>query len=343
MNRVRVVSFVLMPTLLLGGCASTAMNPGIDEFVIRAKLLEAQGRDEEAALTWLKTTEIRRDYVPGYINAAETYQKVGKFRSSLAVSETAKRVASTRPEPLFLSGKAKFAMSDYAGALEEWRLLKETEPSIAEFHRLVGEAEEAQKNWTPALAAYRDAATVDRANPQLFLAIARVHAQAGNIAAALDNLEHALSAGLNPWLIVEDVRLASVRDHPNFRAILSRLPVAASAEKESPLFARLGGFRALHIIGEGVARGAVQDPRLNKSEIAGIEKKIVAEVCEASRGPCKDFVDAAANTKVKLSNDQFQALMEDLKKNLVRFRVTETTRDQLLNAVASSRHEFTGD
>jgi hemoglobin len=128
-------------------------------------------------------------------------------------------------------------------------------------------------------------------------------------------------------------------------ASVSSASLLGQSEKEKSLYDRLGGNKAIAaVVDEFVSRVAA-DGRINRffaatasdqHRLSMFKRKLVDQICEASGGPCKytgkDM--KTAHQGMGISSADFNALVEDLAKTLVKFKVGKTEQDQLLGALA---------
>jgi hemoglobin len=109
---------------------------------------------------------------------------------------------------------------------------------------------------------------------------------------------------------------------------------------QGPLYYRLGGLDAIKaVVGEFAAR-VLADERINKkfakTDAARLTHFLVEQICAATGGPCRytgnDMKKAHKNMKV--TEGEFDALVEDLVKALDKFNVPEAEKTELLGALA---------
>lgn len=121
---------------------------------------------------------------------------------------------------------------------------------------------------------------------------------------------------------------------------------AAMADKS--LYDRLGGKEAITaVVDEFVARVAA-DTRINSffgsTDIPKFKMLLVDQICEASGGPCKytgrDMV--TTHTGMGVTDDHFNALVEDLVGALDKFKVPEKEKGELLAVLGPMRKDIVG-
>jgi hemoglobin len=123
--------------------------------------------------------------------------------------------------------------------------------------------------------------------------------------------------------------------------LIAGLAVIASAQdgammKEKSLYDRLGGKAALTaVVDEFVARAAA-DARINKkfgkTDIPRLKFHLVEQLCGATGGPCKYTGQSMkkAHKNMKVTEGEFNALVEDLVAALDKFNVPEKEKGELL-------------
>ncbi|HZH31137.1 MAG TPA: group 1 truncated hemoglobin [Pyrinomonadaceae bacterium] len=106
------------------------------------------------------------------------------------------------------------------------------------------------------------------------------------------------------------------------------------------LYYRLGGLDAIKaVVGEFAAR-VLADERINKkfvkTDAARLTHYLVEQVCAATGGPCRYTGNSMkkAHKNMKVTEGEFDALVEDLVKALDKFNVPEAEKNELLGALA---------
>lgn len=131
--------------------------------------------------------------------------------------------------------------------------------------------------------------------------------------------------------------------------VVNAAPVAQAAT--GTLYKHLGGKPAITaVVDEFVARVAA-DTRINgffaataadPARLAGFKAKLVAQICEASGGPCKytgkDMKSAHAGMGVQ--DAQFKALVEDLVGALDKFKVAAADKQALLGVLGPMKSDI---
>ncbi len=117
---------------------------------------------------------------------------------------------------------------------------------------------------------------------------------------------------------------------------------SASAQEKS-LYDRLGGKAAIDAVIEDFVGRVAADTRINqkfaKSNIPRVKQMLKDQVCEVSGGPCKytglDMKTAHKNMKV--TEGEFNALVDDLVATLDKFNVPEKEKSEVLGALGGLR------
>ena len=123
---------------------------------------------------------------------------------------------------------------------------------------------------------------------------------------------------------------------------------AAPAQAEPALFVRLGGLEAITAVVDDFVANCAADPRINaffvNTDIPRLKKLLVEQICVATGGPCtytgRDMV--TTHTGMKITDAQFDALVEDLVKSLDKFKVPEKEKGELLTPLAAMRPDIVG-
>jgi hemoglobin len=139
--------------------------------------------------------------------------------------------------------------------------------------------------------------------------------------------------------------------------MVSRLVVAgallafggcATPPPQPSLYQRLGGLPAIDaVVGDAIGNIAA-DYRINlRFTLAGLPqvKKNLAElVCERTGGPCvyKGADMSAAHEGMRIRDDEFDALVEDLVKSLDKFKVPPREKAELAAILAGMKNAIVG-
>ncbi|HEX8634833.1 MAG TPA: group 1 truncated hemoglobin [Pyrinomonadaceae bacterium] len=113
-----------------------------------------------------------------------------------------------------------------------------------------------------------------------------------------------------------------------------------SSPGQKSLYERLGGLDAIKaVVGEFTAR-VLADERVNKkfvkSDGARLTHFLVEQLCAATGGPCRYTGNnmKKAHKHMKVTEGEFNALVEDLVKTLDKFNVPEAEKNELLGVLA---------
>src|SRR6476620_1442075 len=103
------------------------------------------------------------------------------------------------------------------------------------------------------------------------------------------------------------------------------------------LYDRLGGQDAIKaVVKDFVEENVAKDTRINarfaNSDIPHLEQMLTEQICAGTGGPCKytgkDM--KTAHTGMKITDAEFTALVEDLKKSLDKFKVPAQEQQDLI-------------
>ncbi len=122
----------------------------------------------------------------------------------------------------------------------------------------------------------------------------------------------------------------------------------APAAKEKSLYDRLGGKTAIKKVVHQFTTNVAADKRVNarfaKTNIPKLEATLTDQVCAATGGPCKykgkDM--AAAHKDMKITEDEWNATVEDLTKALDKFKVGDKEKGELLGALGGMKGDIVG-
>lgn len=128
-------------------------------------------------------------------------------------------------------------------------------------------------------------------------------------------------------------------------------PVAsapAAAPAEQSLYDRLGGQSAIVAVIDDFVANVAADKRINarfaKTDIPHLKQMLVDQVCQATGGPCtytgKSMRDA--HKGMKITEADFNALVEDLTKSLDKHSVAEKEKTELLTALGGMKGDIVG-
>jgi len=123
---------------------------------------------------------------------------------------------------------------------------------------------------------------------------------------------------------------------------------AAPVAAEEVLYVRLGGKDAITAVIDDFVANVAADKRINarfaNTNIPHLKQMLVEQVCQATGGPCtytgKSMRDA--HKGMKITEAEFNALVEDLTKSLDKFKVGEKEKTELLTALGGMKGDIVG-
>ena len=122
---------------------------------------------------------------------------------------------------------------------------------------------------------------------------------------------------------------------------------SGSGAGSATLYASLGGEPAIKaVVKDFVEEQVAKDPRINaqfaNADILGLERKLYEQICAAAGGGCtytgKDMKTAHAN--MKITEADFNALVEDLVKSLDKFHVKDADKQALLGVLGPMKPDI---
>jgi hemoglobin len=124
--------------------------------------------------------------------------------------------------------------------------------------------------------------------------------------------------------------------------------MANSGGSAKSLYDRLGGKDAITgVVGsflDNVSNDAVIKDRFQHADIPGLKAKLIDQICEKTGGPCKytgkQMADAHAGMQIK--DEEFAALVGDLKKALDQYKVGAQEQNDLLGALGGLKGDIVG-
>ena len=120
------------------------------------------------------------------------------------------------------------------------------------------------------------------------------------------------------------------------------------SDTPKPLYDRLGGKDAIVAVVDDFVANVAADASINKrfehADVNNLKKQLVDQICAATGGPCtytgKDM--KIAHTGMQITDAEFTALVDDLKKSLVKFKVGPQEQEELLGALGKMKPEIVG-
>lgn len=118
---------------------------------------------------------------------------------------------------------------------------------------------------------------------------------------------------------------------------------------DKSLYDRLGGVDAIKaVVKDFVEEQVAKDPRINarfaNTDIPKLQEHLTNQICEATGGPCKytGRTMKESHTGMQITQDEWNALVEDLKKSLAKFNVPQAEQDELIGALATMHGDIVG-
>jgi hemoglobin len=120
------------------------------------------------------------------------------------------------------------------------------------------------------------------------------------------------------------------------------------AMAKKSLFDRLGGKPAITAVVDDFIANVAGDTRINQrfagTNIPQLKTMLVDQICEATGGPCRytgrDMKSAHAG--MRITDVEFNALVEDLVKSLDKFKVPAQEKSELLTALGGMKSQIVG-
>jgi hemoglobin len=123
---------------------------------------------------------------------------------------------------------------------------------------------------------------------------------------------------------------------------------SAPAPAQASLYDRLGAKDAITVVIDDFVANVAADKRINarfaKTNIPHLKQMLVEQVCQATGGPCtytgKSMKDA--HKGMKITEADFNALVEDLTQSLDKHNVGATEKTELLTALGGMKGDIVG-
>lgn len=123
---------------------------------------------------------------------------------------------------------------------------------------------------------------------------------------------------------------------------------AGSGSGSKPLYDRLGGKGAITAVVDDFVGNLGADERINQrfanTDIPKLKTLLVEQICQATGGPCtytgRDM--KTTHKGMNLTDGDFTALVEDLKKSLDKFKVPDKEQGELLSALGGMKGDVVG-
>ena len=131
------------------------------------------------------------------------------------------------------------------------------------------------------------------------------------------------------------------------------LATGTTTAKHKSLYLRLGGKKGITAVVNDFVTRLNSDTRINSffaatiadpARLAKFKTHFVEKICQASGGPCKytgkDM--KTAHQGMKITTDNFNAVVEDLTGALDKFKVGESEKNQLLGVLSPMKADIAG-
>jgi hemoglobin len=114
------------------------------------------------------------------------------------------------------------------------------------------------------------------------------------------------------------------------------------------LYERMGGMEAIQAVVADFVANLAADDRINnffvETDIARFKELLVEQICQATGGPCtysgRDM--RTVHTGMQISEEQWNATVEDLVAALDKHGVAEREKTELLNALSGMKPDIVG-
>ena len=142
--------------------------------------------------------------------------------------------------------------------------------------------------------------------------------------------------------------LSRIPFFPSALSVIAALALASCASQapQASLYSRLGGLPAIKAVVEKTLDTAASDPRTSRSfkgiKLAGVKESVVAQLCEASGGPCKYQGESMAKVHAGLdiTSAEFDAFAGQLVSVLDEFKVGAAEKNELLQLLGPMKRDI---
>lgn len=120
----------------------------------------------------------------------------------------------------------------------------------------------------------------------------------------------------------------------------------AAQQPEPKLFDRLGGLPAITAVVDKTLDSVAHDPRTSRSfdgvKLGTVKQSVVAQICEATGGPCKYKGDSMREVHqgLGITSAEFDAFVQQLIATLDQFKVGEREKHDLLQILAPMKTDI---
>ena len=118
------------------------------------------------------------------------------------------------------------------------------------------------------------------------------------------------------------------------------------APPDKPLYDRLGGTPGITAVVEEFVTTTGKDPRIAQffinADIPRLKKLMVEQICQNTGGPCHytGKTMKESHKGLKITDEEFNALVEDLKGSLDQFKVPAPEQNDLIGALAPMKPDI---
>ena len=131
-------------------------------------------------------------------------------------------------------------------------------------------------------------------------------------------------------------------------ALLAFSGCSMTPPKQQSLYDRLGGQAAISAVVDDFVGNVAADARINRrfagTDIPHLKASLVDQICAASGGPCTyggpDM--KTAHKGMRIRDNEWDALVEDLVKSLDKFKVPAQEKNELLTALGGMKPQIVG-
>ena len=131
-------------------------------------------------------------------------------------------------------------------------------------------------------------------------------------------------------------------------ALLAFSGCAMTPQKDQSLYARLGGKPAITAVVDDFIGNVAADARINRrfagTDIPQLKASLVDQICAGSGGPCtyKGGDMKTVHKGMRIRDNEWDALVEDLVKSLDKFKVPAKEKGELLGILGPMKPDIVG-
>jgi hemoglobin len=130
--------------------------------------------------------------------------------------------------------------------------------------------------------------------------------------------------------------------------VLSACSGTATQRADASLYDRLGGVAAIRVVVDDFVSAVAADARINryfaKTDVPNLKQHLVDQICQGTGGPCRyqgrDMV--TTHKGMKITDSDFNALVEDLVKALDKNKVPTREKNELLGILGPMKPAIVG-